>query len=77
MSGLIVWGDAFGSGTSAEIVHALDMAAACRGVARALRRAGEESAAAAFAANAKGFTFRAREIRYNANGGRVPPGGWP
>jgi hypothetical protein len=26
---------------------------------------------------AKGHTFRARELRYDANGGHVPPGGWP
>jgi hypothetical protein len=26
---------------------------------------------------AKGHTFRVRELRYDANGGHVPPGGWP
>lgn len=26
---------------------------------------------------AKGHTFRSRELRYDAGGGHVPPGGWP
>jgi hypothetical protein len=36
-----------------------------------------EGRAARAAARAKGHTFRARELRYDAAGGHVPPGGWP
>jgi hypothetical protein len=57
--------------------RALDMAAACRGAARACRGDGEEDGGAFFDAAAKGHTFRSRELRYDANGGHVPPGGWP
>jgi hypothetical protein len=49
--------------------HALDMAAVCRGAARACRGDGEEAGAAAFDAAAKGHTFRSRELRYDARGG--------
>lgn len=77
MSGLVVWVDAYGGATSAEIVHALDMVSACRRIARDMRDGGHEHEAIAFEMNAKGYTFLARELRYDANGGRVPPGGWP
>jgi hypothetical protein len=77
VSGLAVGVAAFGGATSAEIVHALDMVAACLRIARSMRAEGHEHEAIAFEMNAKGYTFRARELRYDANGGHVPPGGWP
>jgi hypothetical protein len=41
----------------------------CRRVERDMRAGGHEHEAIAFEMNAKGYTFRARELRYDANGG--------
>jgi hypothetical protein len=41
----------------------------CRRVERDMRAGGHEHEAIAFEMNAKGYTFRARELRYDARGG--------
>jgi hypothetical protein len=52
-----------------ELDSALYMVEWCRRVERDMRAGGHEHEAVAFEMNVKGYTFRARELRYDARGG--------
>lgn len=75
---LMLDGDWNESATTQAIMFAMDMMVHCRRIARDVRAAGgNELGAIAWEHNALGFKWRARELRYDAAGGRAPPGGWP